>query len=215
MPRVTRVAAAAKSQGTCSKCGIEIAKGDGYVWWKFRYSGKRVRCTNPACAPTAQDLTQSEWAAHVATFQDNLASTVSQYGEYGDLPDIEGAACDLDQLAAEVREYGEDQEGKADNMPESLQSSPTAELLRERAESMTNAADELERIATELRDCTIVDVTDMDALKEWAESADCSVDRDDHDDEESYMDAVKEAATESNDEQFSNLMAEASEVGFE
>lgn len=49
-------------------------------------------------------------------------------------------ANDLESLAEQVREFGEEQQGKFDNMPEGLQQGDTGQLLEERASNMEQAA---------------------------------------------------------------------------
>lgn len=221
MPKVTTVAAAAKDQGTCGKCGTKIKKGDPYRWWKFRYSpSKNKRCMAAACTPTSNDLTQSEWQHTVNDFQEQLGNLVSEFRDnMDDLPDVESLAADLDSLAEECNSKADEQEEKRDNMPESLQDSDTGNLLQERAEGLRSAAEEFERLATELRDVELVDVTDPTALKDFSESSDCDVDKedfeDDDDPETSFMEAVREKAVELNHENVEELLGELDGVGFE
>ena len=59
MPRVNSVEKARKSPGTCPKCSKKIEKGASYIHWKFRYGGKRIRCT--ICPrPRQSELTNSD-----------------------------------------------------------------------------------------------------------------------------------------------------------
>ncbi len=138
MPRVTRVAKARKSQGTCSKCGTKIKAGDPYLWWKFKVGGRRNRCAAPACAPRASDLTQSEFLGQLYDLQEQVSGCRS-----GD---------ELQELADQVRDLGSEQEDKLSNMPDSLQYSPSGEMLQERADYCSEWADELESHAHEFEE---------------------------------------------------------------
>ena len=112
-----------------------IAKGDVYYSWKFR--------NTPVCrslnAPLPEQLTQSacqqEWIP--------LNREVTEF---------DGSADDLKELAERFRTLGSDQEERRDNMPDSLQESPSAELLSERASECEEVADELDEFATRLEE---------------------------------------------------------------
>lgn len=142
MPRVNKVDSARKTPGTCGKCGCDIAKGEPYVWWKFRFGGKRVRCAKPACAPKPQDLTQSEFKSAIYDLQERTFDTSS----------IESLEADRDEVVSEVEQLRDEQEEKKSNMPDGLQEGATGELLQERFDALDSAASELQD----------VDVTDLD-----------------------------------------------------
>lgn len=207
MPRVTRVKSARKHVGMCSKCGISILQGEGYIWWKFRFGGKHIRCLKPECAPKAQDLTQSEWVSRIADFEDALAEIPSD--------DAEAAADALESLAGEVREFGEEQASKRENMPEQLQDSDVGTMLEERAGNMESAADELDSFANDLRELDLIDVENEDALKEYVNDSD--IDPNDYEsaEEGAYMAAIKEEAIEKNNEEIQNIIENATGISFE
>ena len=58
-------------------------------------------------------------------------------------PDLES---EVENIASEIRSLGEECEEKRSNMPDSLQDAPSGELLQERADACSSAADELEAI---------------------------------------------------------------------
>lgn len=129
MPRVNRITKSLTAH-KCGKCGADIPKGSAYLWWKFRFGGKYIRCSKPECAPKGSDLTQSEYLGAAADFEDSFNS-----------------AEDLDvlrEIADEIRNLGQEQEDKRSNMPDSLQESDTGNLLQERAEACENTASEIE-----------------------------------------------------------------------
>lgn len=142
MPRVNRVEHARKSPGNCGKCGCVIQAGAPYVWWKFRYGGKRVRCGQAACAPKPADLTQSEFLSTLYDIQETTfpADTIE---------DLESAK---DEVVSRLEELRDQQEEKRSNMPDSLQESDTGNMLQERYDAIDSAISDIES----------VDITDLD-----------------------------------------------------
>jgi len=129
MPRVNVVKKAAKDypeQG--------IKKGQEYFWWKFRF-GPMVRSKEH---PKPWQLTRSEFYSTLYQIQDALGKITAE--------DVESLQQQVQDLAGQIRELGEECQEKHDNMPDSLQDSETGELLTSRAEAMESAADELEGI---------------------------------------------------------------------
>lgn len=129
MPRVHHVKKARKDNPVAKR-------GESYYWWKFRYGGKQYSKT----PPKQSQLTQSPYYATLYDLQDEIA---------------EADCCDEDTLEAlkervseALRELGQECQEKVDNMPDSLQHSPTGELLQERADACDSAADEVENIET-------------------------------------------------------------------
>lgn len=141
MPRVNSVKHARKSPGTCCKCSTKIKKREPYLWWKFRFGGKYIRCSKPECYPRASDLTQSAF-----------------WGAIGDLQAREFAACEdsdaleseRDDIISELESLRDEQEEKRGNMPDALQESDTGNLLQERYDALDEAVNELQSA-----DCSI------------------------------------------------------------
>lgn len=117
-----------------------IGKGEPYYWWQFAYGTKQRSKTKPA----RSRLTRSEFYAQMYDLEDSLD------GLHGDDP--EQAAQVLRDMAEAVRELGDEQEEKVDNMPESLQESETADLLRERQEACETISGELDAAADRFED---------------------------------------------------------------
>lgn len=124
MPRVHHVKKARKDNPA-------VKAGEPYYWWEFRYGGKRYSATYPR----QSQLTQSEFLSQAYAYSEQIEDAQS-------LEDISG-------LPDDIRSLGEEQEEKIYNMPDSLQDSDTAELLRERAEVMETWATEIEEILGE------------------------------------------------------------------
>lgn len=210
------VVASARKPGVCGKCGKEIKPTESYVWWKFRMGAKQVRCNRGECYPRRQELTQSEWQQRVADFEDEQQRLCSGMAEYDtQLPDIETMANDLDALAQDVRDFGEEQQEKLDNMPESLQGGEVGQLLQERADHLDSVAGELETQAEEMRCVDVVDPKDGALLAAFRDGHDCNVSADDFDTDAEFQEAVAEAVLEYNRQQVATIMDEVEAVAFD
>jgi chromosome segregation ATPase len=75
MPRVHTVLKNRKPQ-KCGKCKKEIAIGEGYKHWSFRYGGKSTRCLT--CKIARSELTQSGYFAQVYDAQDAFHDALSE-----------------------------------------------------------------------------------------------------------------------------------------
>lgn len=140
MPRVNSVTKCRKSPGTCTKCNEVINVGEPYVFWAFMVGGrggpKIVRCGKPQCRPTRSDLTQSEFYSQLYAIQDSGFGCET-------LEELESAR---DEKAEELRNLGQEQQDKLDNMPDGLRDGDTGQLLQERADACEEVASELESI---------------------------------------------------------------------
>ena len=189
MPRITIVKAAQKNQGECGKCGAKIKKGDGYKWWKFRYGGRRVRCLKPECAPKPSDLTQSEFYGTLYGIQEPVEEALESFRNGGELGDLASA---LNDAAGELRELGEECQGKLDNMPEGLQQGDTGQLLENRAQECESKADELESAANEIESVEL-----YDDLEKYL--ADNELAREEKESDEDYNKRIQEAMDGANE----------------
>ena len=127
MPRVHHVKSARKA---IPDSGIKV--GDSYYWWKFRYGGKRVSKT----PPRRSQLTQSDYYGQLYDLEDEIAALVAD----DSLPSA------VEDIASRLRDLGEEQGSKRDNMPEALHDSDTGQLLEQRQSDCESAADEFEGI---------------------------------------------------------------------
>ena len=127
MPRVTFVKAARKDNPVCKK-------GESYYWWKFRYGGKRYSLTRPR----PSQLTQSAYFGSLRALVEQIEDT-----NIADNDDFETLR---DEVASELQTIGSEAQESLDNMPESLQYSPTGELLQERVDACENASSEVESV---------------------------------------------------------------------
>ncbi len=127
MPRVTHVKKARKA---IPQYNIEV--GDSYYWWKFKNCAKQASKS----PPKPWQLTRSEFLRGVYILQDRIADTTTdQLSEEW-----------RDGLVEDIRNIGEQCQESLDNMPDSLQYSPTGEMLQERIDAMETWAEEVENV---------------------------------------------------------------------
>ena len=189
MPRVTTVKKAQKAQGECGKCNAKIKEGDGYKWWKFRFGGRRVRCLKSECAPKPSDLTQSEFYGTLYDIQDSVETALDEFRNGGEPGDLASA---LNDAAGQLRDLGEECQGKLDNMPEGLQQGDTGQLLENRAQECESKADELESAAGEVESIELYD----DPVKYLADN---EVAREEKESDEDYNKRVQKEMDEANE----------------
>lgn len=127
MPRVHHVKKARKDNPA-------VKRGESYYWWKHRYGGKRYSVTRPR----PSQLTQSAYYSQVRSLVEQIEdTTISDNDDFTSL---------RDDIVSEIESLGSECQDSRDNMPESLQDSPTGELLQERVDACENAQSELEGI---------------------------------------------------------------------
>lgn len=155
-----------------------ISKGEMYYQWSIKLSRGGIVCRSKDY-PRPSQL--------------NLGFA----GQIGDLAlDLEAATSpeDMHGIAETVRELGEEQREKFDNMPEGLQQGDTGQLLEERAdqcEEWANAIDE----AADALETALDEIEGMDAeALELSEDADA--DEIEHAREEKRGEALDEAVSE-------------------
>ena len=139
MPRVTTVAKAQKSPGSCRECSTVIAVGEPYKWAKKRYGPRMVWCAKHS--PKGSDLAGGRTAELMAI------SEALETGLGGSIEEIAGA---LESAADEAEGLAESLQEGADNIEsgfnhETEQSSrmhESADSVREWAERLREAAEE-------------------------------------------------------------------------
>lgn len=123
---------------------LDLPAGSEYWWWGIMQGSRGVKRFSKT-PPTRSQLTQSEFLGRVYDIEDQL----NELKDPGD----------LESLISDIRELGEEQEEKYNNMPDGLQQGDTGQLLEGRASSCEEWASELE--AVELPDD--VDDSDVDS----------------------------------------------------
>lgn len=132
MARVHFVKKALKDNPVCKA-------GESYFWWKPMVGGRGGAKRYSKERPTRAQLTQSEFL-----------------GQAYDLADagIPGAcnAEDLREIASQIRDLGQEQQDKLDNMPDSLQQGDTGQMIQERIDGCDEWATEVDSQADDLPD---------------------------------------------------------------
>ena len=132
MPQVHFVKSARKTNRA-----LGIKKGDSYYWWKNRLPGQKAGTKRVSFSrPKPSQVCGNPFTSQVLAFAEQLEALVAE----------EGLADAIEAIASDIRQLADEQQEKYDNMPESLQSGPTGELLQEREEALNAWADELEAI---------------------------------------------------------------------
>ena len=116
---------------------IFIAKGESYFWWQFKNGGKNFSKTRPKNS----QLTQSAYLSQLYSIQERIEDISAE-----DASDLESI---VDELKSELEALKEETEEAKERMPDSLQDSPTGELLQERIDNLENAISEIESIDLE------------------------------------------------------------------
>ena len=112
-----------------------IKKGEKYFTWKFRFGGRRRQKDRPL----PEQLTQSGYLQEWYPLQREIES-------------FDGSADDLNTLVERVRDLGQEEQDKLENMPESLQDGPSGEILRERSEECEERVSTLEDLHSRLEE---------------------------------------------------------------
>lgn len=173
MPRVTHVKSARKAN---PRYGIEV--GDSYYHWAFMVGGRGGSKICSKTKPTRSQLTNSDFYKSLYGFYDD---SVTNCEPKPDVPtaDFDSLPDDIESLAEELRQIGQEQQDKFDNMPDGLQQGDTGQMIEQRAQGCEAAADEIDQAASTLRS----------ALEE----IDGDEDKSDDEKDEARRDAVTEA----------------------
>lgn len=110
---------------------LDLPAGSEYWWWGIMQGSRGVKRFSRK-APTRSQLTQSEFLGRVYDIEDQL----------NELKD----PTDLESLIQDIRNLGDEQEEKYNNMPDGLQQGDTGQLLEGRKSSCDEWADELEAV---------------------------------------------------------------------
>ena len=151
-----------------------IKKGDMYYFAAVKtgpYSSKTIRQKEPI---KPSQLTNSEYLSRLYEWEESKNAAESM------------EAAEL--LADEIRELGEEQQEKLDDMPEGLQQGSTGELLQERADACEAAAEEIDQIRDEWESA-------RDEFQD-RDKDDPDYDADEEFDESEFLEALKEVCAE-------------------
>lgn len=115
-----------------------IKKGESYYWWAFMVGGRGGAKRYSKTPPTRSQLTQSEFYGRLYDIEDRVNALEAS--------DADEMKSECDSIAEELRELGQEQTDKFDNLPENFQNGESGERLTERAEWCESQADEFEQI---------------------------------------------------------------------
>lgn len=135
MARLHFVKKARKDNPVCKQ-------GESYWWWAFMVGGRGGPKHYSKDRPKASQLTQSEFLGAMMDIADEL-STLSADDSLESM---------VEDIVGRIRELGEEQKSKFDNMPESFQQGDTGQLLESRAEKCEEIAGEFEAITYDVSD---------------------------------------------------------------
>lgn len=113
---------------------IFIAKGESYYWWQFLRGGKNLSKERPK----RSRLTQSGFLSELYDMEDSVGDFTAENKD-----DFDSFKEDL---MSQIESLKEQCEESLSNMPDSLQESPTGQLLQERIDGLDNWYSEVEGI---------------------------------------------------------------------
>jgi hypothetical protein len=111
-------------------------KGESYYWWKPMVGGRGSFKRFSKERPSRSQLTQSEFLGALYAIEDDQLAKA-------ETPE------DLTAVAEALRELGEEEQGKFDNMPQGLQDGDTGQQIQERAENCNSWADEIDSVVSD------------------------------------------------------------------
>lgn len=159
---------------------IFIAKGESYYTWSFMNGGTFYSKTQPR----ASQLTSSDFMSTYYGIQESV--------EDFDTTDLDELVSFVEEVKSSLEDLRDETDEKLNNMPDSLQSSPTGELLQERVDSLDSTISDLDSI-----DFDFEEPSKEDSLEELAESSDIDTEEDGWEfnfsekDIEDYIESVK------------------------
>lgn len=161
-----------------------VAKaGESYYWWKPMVGGRGGAKRYSKEPPRPSQLTQSEFLSAAYAAQESL--------------DEAKDADAFRAVAEEVRELGDETQGKYDNMPEGLQQGDTGQLLEERASQCNERADQIESAADDLE----TKMTEREELRQaWSDYDAALADYDEEDEDATEPDEPDEERPDDNDD---------------
>lgn len=152
-------------------------KGESYFWWKPMVGGRGGAKRYSKERPSRSQLTQSDFLS-------------SLYGiEDGDMANAQSPE-DFRGVAEALRELGQEQQEKYDNMPEGLQQGDTGQMIEERASGCESWADEIDQRADELE--TALEAVDA-AWQAWDDYDEDDPDAEEPDEDRPEGNTVEEA----------------------
>lgn len=131
---------------TCGSCGEKIKPGDSYRWWANKLPGARgsyrnIRCAKASCTPRPSQMKPGR-TGQIMAIGEGLDDQLRDMSGFTEVSEFESIRNDL---ASEVRSFGEEIEESAQNMEDGFgHETYQSQELRERAERIEEAASTLE-----------------------------------------------------------------------
>lgn len=157
---------ASRKAWVCQKCNAAINKGDSYYRGEVNFGPTFIRCNKCKLQP---------WEVTSSDYQREAGRIINTWDREYSL-DESG----IEELVSALSSIRDDLEERLDNMPENLQESPNAELLRERMDTVESAISDLECIDFE-------DLMNEAVEEVWDDSED---DEDEDDEDPTYYDLL-------------------------
>lgn len=179
-----------------------IAKGEKYYYVSIKTGPRSSRVMRQKEPFRRSQLTQSEYLAALFDWEDEKAA----------IADMD----DAQEFADRIRELGEEQQGKFDNMPEGLQQGESGQLLEARANACEAAADEIESIIADwetAKDEHETAVAEYEAAKKAADEAEDGDDADAFKAALDALDALDEPDEDFDDSEFIDNVRDVSVDG--
>ena len=116
---------------------VVIKKGQDYWEWSMMQGGRGFK-KRSTTQPRRSQLTNSDFLGKMYDIEDDM--------------DFSGAGSDeelrsmREDLAQQIRDVGQEEQDKYDNMPEGLQQGDTGQMIEERAQACESIADELDNV---------------------------------------------------------------------
>ena len=185
--RITNVKKSQKDPGRCGKCGTELKKGDAYRWIKFRFGGKRIRCTSSECRFRGSDMTTSDKVSNIFSAGEQIEDKVKELRD--NMPDVavEGWSAWLNELAdviaesiGQLEETAEGYEESASNLDEHFPGSQQVDDCNEKAYHCQELAQTLETVESSVRttaeeDTDTISWSDIEGVLDEVDNATCDI----------------------------------------
>ncbi len=133
----------ARKDYKCSRCQVDILKGESYYTYKHAYRSRSIRCLSHY--PRPSELTTSDKLARLYGIQEELEDYLKRsLGKATDVDEITGI---LTNAIDEARAVGSEYEESADNIVDGFgHETSMSEEIREKASACETWADSMESL---------------------------------------------------------------------
>lgn len=148
-----------------------IKRGDDYYFCAMKTGPRSSRIMRSLTPFKRSQMTQSEFLGALYDWEDSLAALESME--------------DAQNMADEIRQLGEEQDEKFNNMPEGLQQGDSGQLLEQRRDACEAAAEAIEEVISEWESAKSDHETDDEGDKD-----------EDAETDDEFLDRVKEVSVD-------------------